>query len=51
MEDGSESSSDWRRDRGLEKGRHPMDLRGNGVYISSGAIAIIVIIILLLWLL
>jgi len=29
----------------------PMDLRGNGVYISGGALAVIVIILLLIWLL
>jgi hypothetical protein len=34
-----------------EIGRQPMDFRGNGVYISGGAIAIIIIIILLIWLL
>ena len=31
--------------------RRPMDFRGNGVYISGGALTVIVIILLLIWLL
>lgn len=32
-------------------GRNGMDRRGNGIYISGGAIVVIIIIILLIWLL
>jgi len=36
---------------GTREWRRQMDLRGNGVYISGGALAVIVIILLLIWLL
>jgi hypothetical protein len=44
MMEGSAKGLTW-------QGRNGMDRRGNGVYISGGSIALIIIILLLIWIL